>query len=230
MKTFSLLIICLFLVSACGDADVVMREENVFDEPQEYDDKERLGEETVIEDEKQQFERKEEFSLIEGQEKIVFLNNTDMTITLLGTTNRSAGFLIDGQRISLGMGSPLRRDEYELILIETTTETIPVPRKSWMDISVSRGLGVSKRLEVYVGEEYVFALGDEKVIVSLEFVGRSDEEEKGRLHIGSHTLYAGDKEEEYWDDGLSLYVHGIFFNDANEHDLVDGATIRFVER
>ncbi|MBR9703389.1 hypothetical protein GOV10_05090 [Candidatus Woesearchaeota archaeon] len=217
-------------MSACGDADVVMREENVFLEPKEYEDINERVEERFIDNKEEQRVLEEEFSLIEGQEKIVSLNNTDLAITLLGTTNRSAGFLIDDQRISIGMGSPLRRDEYELTLIETTMETVPVPRKSWMDISVNKGSSVSQRLLVYVGETYNLVFDDENVSVSLEFIGRSDEEEKGRLKIGTHIIYAGEKEEEYWNDGLFLYVHGVFFNDANEFDLADGATIRFVER
>lgn len=234
---FSLFVIVLFVVSACGDADVIMREENPFLDRLKADEQraenEKLLNKTVDEktiDEEQEFFQEKEFSLIEGQEKIVYINETPLSITLLGATNRSAGLLVDGRRTSVSIDDPVRHEHYVLSLLEVAPASVPVPRKSWVDVSVSKGLGLSQRINAYVGEVYELALGEEKINVSLEFVGRSEDVEKGRLHIGSHTIFAGEKEEEYWDDGLSLYVHRVYFNDANEHDLADGARVSLVGR
>jgi len=155
------------------------------------------------------------FSVIEGQPIEFIQGNESHKIELLEVVQERARLRIDDVSFMMGLNKTAIRSGVKITIDEIAKDIVPIPRRSVVDLTAD---GARERL--YVGQAITFG----NVSVKVDFIGLKEGEPKTRIVVGRHSAILSEKEEHRFDE-FWVYVHGVYFTDATEHELADAVTI-----
>lgn len=156
------------------------------------------------------------FSLVQGEEVTFIYNGTEHTMLLFEVTQNRSRMRVDDVAFRVDVNQTVIRSGVPLKVLEVANDVVPVPRKSFVDISVG-----GNRAELFVGE----AVTVNNATAAIDFIGLQDSIPKVRIMVGQQSEILAEKEEHYFDE-FFVFVHGVYFNDATEFDLVDAITVQ----
>ena len=163
-------------------------------------------------------------SLIAKRPQTFLIGGVPYRVMLLNSQSGSARIDFNGTIIDLPENQTTLRPEYIVKINELGPNSIRVPRRSWVDLSLTQNFS-SMRREAWVDEEQLYRVNDRDVTVLVDFVKEEQSRTVARIVVNGQGFIIDEKEDHLFDDGLYLQVHEISFSDGTEHAMIDAATV-----